>query len=167
MRMAQNIIRYNVVIVGKFFNKGSWVSGAWRRTHCEEFMKNRSDLSGKSKIPRSEESSSTLNRIRRALCVRYPGTPPPHGVRLTSTGRETPKRLKERTNQPIQLRLRDIGCFRVHPTNQKRAERANQRDSGQRKKPRARRRPSRIPKSRSGVQAAWKRRWKACPQKPG
>ena len=25
VRMAQNVLRYNVVIVGKFFNKGSWV----------------------------------------------------------------------------------------------------------------------------------------------
>ena len=27
--MAQRVIRYNVVIVGKFFNKGSWVSEVW------------------------------------------------------------------------------------------------------------------------------------------
>ena len=27
-RMAQSVLRYNVVIVGKFFNKGSWVSEA-------------------------------------------------------------------------------------------------------------------------------------------
>ena len=26
VRMAQNLHRFNVVIVGKFFNKGSWVS---------------------------------------------------------------------------------------------------------------------------------------------
>ena len=26
VRMAQNVLRYNVVIVGKFFNKGSWMS---------------------------------------------------------------------------------------------------------------------------------------------
>ena len=26
VRMAQNVLRYNLVIVGKFFNKGSWVS---------------------------------------------------------------------------------------------------------------------------------------------
>ena len=37
VRMAQNVLRYNVVIVGKFFNKGSWVSEAWRREHAEEF----------------------------------------------------------------------------------------------------------------------------------
>ena len=35
--MAQNVLRYNVVIVGKFFNKGSWVSEAWRKEHPEEF----------------------------------------------------------------------------------------------------------------------------------
>ena len=35
--MAQNVLRYNVVIVGKFFNEGSWVSEAWRKDHSEEF----------------------------------------------------------------------------------------------------------------------------------
>ena len=28
VRMAQNVLRYNVVIVWKFINKGSWVSEA-------------------------------------------------------------------------------------------------------------------------------------------
>ena len=28
IRMAQSVLRYNVVIVGKYFNKGSWVSEA-------------------------------------------------------------------------------------------------------------------------------------------
>ena len=37
VRMAQNVLRYNVVIVGKFFNKDSWVSEAWRREYLEEF----------------------------------------------------------------------------------------------------------------------------------
>ena len=36
VRMAQNVLRDNVVIVGKFFNKGSWVSDAWRKEHPEE-----------------------------------------------------------------------------------------------------------------------------------
>ena len=36
VRMAQNVLRYNVVIVGKFFNKGSWVSEAWKKEHPEE-----------------------------------------------------------------------------------------------------------------------------------
>ena len=35
--MPQNVLRYNIVIVGKFFNKGSWVSEAWRKEHQEEF----------------------------------------------------------------------------------------------------------------------------------
>ena len=37
MKMAQNVLRYNVVIVGKFFNKGSWVSESWRKERPEEF----------------------------------------------------------------------------------------------------------------------------------
>ena len=35
--MAQGVLRYNVVIVGKFFNGGSWVSEAWRKEHPEEW----------------------------------------------------------------------------------------------------------------------------------
>ena len=37
VRMTQNVLRHNVLIVGKFFNKGSWVSEAWRKDHPEEF----------------------------------------------------------------------------------------------------------------------------------
>ena len=37
VRMAQSVLRFNVVIVGKFFNKGSLVSEAWRRDHPEEW----------------------------------------------------------------------------------------------------------------------------------
>ena len=36
VRMAQNVLRYNVVIVGKFFDKGSWMLEAWRKEHPEE-----------------------------------------------------------------------------------------------------------------------------------
>ena len=35
MRMAQSVLRFNVVIVGKFFDKGSWVSEAWRKEHSK------------------------------------------------------------------------------------------------------------------------------------
>ena len=35
-RMVQNVLRYNVVVVGKFLNKGCWVSEAWRRGHPED-----------------------------------------------------------------------------------------------------------------------------------
>ena len=34
--MAQNVLQFNVVIVGRFCNKGSWVSEAWRKEHCDE-----------------------------------------------------------------------------------------------------------------------------------
>ena len=37
VRMAQNMLRYNVVMVWKFFRKGSWVSEAWRKDNPEEF----------------------------------------------------------------------------------------------------------------------------------
>ena len=36
VRMAQNVLRYNVVIVGKYFNKGSRMSEVWRKEHTEE-----------------------------------------------------------------------------------------------------------------------------------
>ena len=32
-----DVLRYNVVIVGKFSNKGSWMSEAWRKAHPEEY----------------------------------------------------------------------------------------------------------------------------------
>ena len=38
VRMAQSVLPYNVVIVGKFFNKGSWVSATWRKSHPEELV---------------------------------------------------------------------------------------------------------------------------------
>ena len=38
VRMAQNVLHYNVAIVGKFFKKGSWVSEAWRKDHPEELV---------------------------------------------------------------------------------------------------------------------------------
>ena len=37
VRMAQSVLRYNVVLVRKFFNRGSWISEAWRKEHPEEF----------------------------------------------------------------------------------------------------------------------------------
>ena len=36
VRMAQSVLRFNVVIVGRFFNKGSWVSEAWRKENADE-----------------------------------------------------------------------------------------------------------------------------------
>ena len=37
VRMAQNVLRYNVVIVGSSSIKGSWASEAWRKAHPEEY----------------------------------------------------------------------------------------------------------------------------------
>ena len=30
VRTSQNVVWYNVVIMGKYFNKGNWVSDEWR-----------------------------------------------------------------------------------------------------------------------------------------
>ena len=38
VRMAQNVLCYNVAIVGKFFNNGSWVSGTWKKEQSEEIQ---------------------------------------------------------------------------------------------------------------------------------
>ena len=37
VRIEQSIQRFNVVVVGRFFNKGSWVSEVWKKEHPEEF----------------------------------------------------------------------------------------------------------------------------------
>ena len=101
VRMAKSILRYNVVIVGKFFIEGSWVSEAWRKEHSEEFEE---ELDGA-----HERIASTQERKERlhlesvpegAMSVRSSGKPPPHGARLTSAGRGNPNLQEERTNQP-------------------------------------------------------------------
>ena len=101
VRMAQNVLRYNVVIVGKFFNKGSWVSESWRKEHPEEFE---GETEGPpERIATAEERRDRLNlghAHEGAVCVRSSGTPPPHGVRLTSAARGNPNRHDGWTNQP-------------------------------------------------------------------
>ena len=85
VRMGQSVLRYNVVIVGKFFNKGSWVSEAWRREHPEATAEEAE--SPPERIPTTQERMARLNFKRfpeNAVCVRSSGTPPPHDVRLTS-----------------------------------------------------------------------------------
>ena len=89
--MAQNVLRYNVVIVGKFFNQGSWVSEAWRKAHPEEFEEEHQGAP--ERIPTVEERRERLNLMpvcEGAVCVRPLGTPPPRGVRLTPAGRGNP-----------------------------------------------------------------------------
>ena len=57
--MARNTLRYNVVIVGKFFNKGSWVSEAWRREHPEGFEEDPESVP--ERIPTAEERREELH----------------------------------------------------------------------------------------------------------
>ena len=101
VRMAQNVLRYNVVIVGRFFNKGSWVSEAWRREHPEE-IEDESERPPE-RMPTAEERKARLNlgtELLGVVCVRPSGTPPPHDARLTSAGGGNPNFHAERTNQP-------------------------------------------------------------------
>ena len=43
VRMTQNVLRYNVVIVGRFFNKGSWVWDMWKIDCPEELTDDAED----------------------------------------------------------------------------------------------------------------------------
>ena len=101
VRMAQNVLRYNVAIVGKFFNKGSWVSEAWRKEHPEEF--NNEQVGPPERIPTADERRNRLSLdhvTEGAVCARSSGTPPPHSVGLTSAERGNPDTHNTRTNQP-------------------------------------------------------------------
>ena len=101
VRMAQSVIRYNVVIVGKFFNKGSWISEAWKKEHPDELEEE--PEKDHERIATTEERREWLrfDQCREsALCVRPSGTPPPHGVRLTSAERGHPEQQEARTNHP-------------------------------------------------------------------
>ena len=101
VRMAQSVLRYNVVIVGKFFNKGSWESETWRIEHPEDFE---GEIDGPSeRIPTAEERRERLRQNlepESSVCVRPSGTPPPHSARLTSAERDYLNPQEERTNQP-------------------------------------------------------------------
>ena len=95
VRMAQNLIRYNVVIVGRFFNKGSWVSEAWKKEHPEEWNEEPDGLPERIQTAEERREKLHLDQVpENAVCVRPPGTPPPGGVRLTSAGRGNPQTRK-------------------------------------------------------------------------
>ena len=99
--MAQSVLRYNVLIVGRFFNQGSWVSEAREKEHAEEFLDE--PTGPPERIATGEERMEWLNlepSPESAVCVRPPGTPPQHDVRLTSAERGNPSNENERTNQP-------------------------------------------------------------------
>ena len=100
VRMAQSVLRYNVAIVGRFFNKGSWVSEAWRKAHPEEDT----DETGEppERMPTTEERRELLNFVpvpTSAVCVRSSAKPRPHRVRLTSAEGCHPVPQEARANQ--------------------------------------------------------------------
>ena len=113
VRMAQSVLRYNVVIVGKFFNKGSWVSEAWRKEHPEKL----NDPEGPpERIATVEERRENLHLDLdpvSAVCVRSSGTSLPQGVRLTSAGRGPPTSENGLINRPIKLRFWKIGNWPI------------------------------------------------------
>ena len=105
VRMAQSVLRYNVVIVGKFFNRGNWVSEAWKRQHPDEFEEPEGPLE---RIPTMRDRRERLHLETEplsAVCVRSSDTPPPHDVRLTSAGKGHPLLQDARTTQPKELRF--------------------------------------------------------------
>ena len=58
VRMAQSVLRYNAVIVGKFFNKGSLVSESLRKDHSEEFTEQ--PEGPPERIPNAENRTATF-----------------------------------------------------------------------------------------------------------
>ena len=99
VRMAQSVLRYNVVIVGKYFNKGSWVSEAWRKEHPEEFADEQVGPSERiATVAERREELHLEPGPRGSACVRSSDTPPPHSARLTSAGRATPHEKTGRLN---------------------------------------------------------------------
>ena len=97
--MTQSVLRYNVVIVGKFFNKGSWVSEAWRKEHPEEC----DDAEGlPERIPTAEERRERLkmNQVPEgAVCAVF-GHATSTRRSVDARGKGQPDPDNERTNQP-------------------------------------------------------------------
>ena len=100
VRMAQSVLRFNVVIVCMFSNKGSWVSEAWRREHPEELEEEAEGPPERVTTAERREQLGLDHDPLCAVCVRSSGTPLPHGVRLTSAGRGNPNTEDGRTKQP-------------------------------------------------------------------
>ena len=99
--IVQGVQRYGVVIVGMFFNKGSWVSEAWRKEHPED---GEDEYDGPPERIATAEERRELLRLdmdtESAVCVRHSGMPSPYGARLTSAGRGKPDFRKRETNRP-------------------------------------------------------------------
>ena len=88
--MTQNVLRYNVAFVGRFFSRGSWVSEVWRKEHPEEFA---DETDGPPERIETTEDRRVLMNLDTDLvgvvCVRSSDMQPPHGVRLMSAERGT------------------------------------------------------------------------------
>ena len=56
-RIAHNVLRYNVVTVGLFFNKGCWVSEAWRMEPIQRSVMILKVLRRESPQPKNEVNS--------------------------------------------------------------------------------------------------------------
>ena len=90
VRMAQSVLRFNVVIVGKFFNKGSWVSEAWRKVHHDEDMDEPEGPPERLATAAERREMLRLEPVCESnVGVRSSGTPPPDSARLTSAEGET------------------------------------------------------------------------------
>ena len=50
------LLRINVVIDRKFFNKASWVSEAWKKEHPEELERNPKEPLKESRLLKNEET---------------------------------------------------------------------------------------------------------------
>ena len=100
-RMAQNVLRYNVVIVGKFFNKGSWVSEAWRKEHPEEFAAD--EIGTPERMETGEERRERLRlnqEPQSTVCAVFGhATPTECSVDVCWEG-TFPNSHRKRTNQP-------------------------------------------------------------------
>ena len=82
MRIAQSVLRYNFVIVGKFFNKGSWVSEAWRKEHPETLGRSATAVERMAVLNLEPDPESTMCAVfwhatstRCSADVRWKGTP--------------------------------------------------------------------------------------------
>ena len=90
VRMAQDVLRYNVVIVGKFFNKGSWVSEAWKKDHPEEFDGETDGLQERMATANERTQLLNLDPVHEGSVCAVSGTQPPRNVLPTSAGRGNP-----------------------------------------------------------------------------
>ena len=98
VKMAQNVLRYNVVIVGRFFNKGAGSLKYGEESTQRTVRTNKMAIPRESLYPRREQNTWVWNLS--AVCVPSSGTPPPRGVRLMPAGRGNPNEQNEQTNQP-------------------------------------------------------------------